>query len=93
MANMVNFNVRDIVDYDKCQQIFNFLRDSRADIALLQETHSCAKTIKIWRNEWGGQFIASHGASNSRGVAILFRHNAPCKINGVFRDINGRVII
>ena len=41
----------------------------------------------------GDQIIFSHGSTNLRGVAILFKHGANYKIHKVNRDDKGRVLI
>ena len=62
-------------------------------IILLQETHSTPDCEKLWKNEWGSNIIFSHGASNSRGVAILFpRHIDYTIVNSILHE-HGRYII
>ena len=93
MANIISFNVRGIAEVNKHRQIFNFICYKRADIALCQEMHPSGKMSRVWRNEWGGQKLFPHGATNSRGVAILFKHGANYKIHKVNRDDKGRILI
>ena len=62
--------MRGLANENKRRKIFNFYRP-RADIILIQESHSEANTISIWKNEWGGQILASHGETNSKGVIVL----------------------
>ena len=40
-----------------------------------------------------GEIYYSHGESNKRGVAILFREGVEIKVNGVERDKQGRYLI
>ena len=47
---------------------------------------------KIWKSEWGGKIVFSHGLSNSRGVCILFRPEFSFKIHDIKRDNEGRLL-
>ena len=90
MLNIISFNVKGIAEKNKRRQIFDF----NADISLLQETHSSNKISKILQNEWGGgKILYSHGETNARGVAILFKHGNNYKIHKVYCDLAGRVLI
>ena len=50
---------------------------------------------KQWGCEWNGEVLYSHGTSRSKGVAILFNENPQIcyKINSIFRDDQGRILI
>ena len=74
---ILSLNVRGLQDVNKRRAIFNFYRD-RADIMCFQETHSTVKDEIIWRNEWGGTIVFSHGTSQARGVVILFKKAHVC---------------
>ena len=69
-----SFNVRGLSGETKRIAIFKWLKTSKGNIHFLQETHSTTKCVKSWEREWDGEIIFSHGASNSRGVAILKKH-------------------
>ena len=69
---LISLNVKGISNFKK-RTIFTWSRKRNADITFLQETHSTAESIVQWKNEWGGELIACHGSSNSRGVAILIK--------------------
>ena len=58
-----------------------------------QETHSDAKSEAMWKNEWNGECMLSHGDTNSRGTTILFKKSPALKINKVTHDIAGRYTI
>ena len=64
-----------------------------ADILILQETHSTAEREKLWRNEWGGEAIFSHGTNMARGVAVLTSKEIFQNINNIYLDASGRCII
>ena len=69
------------------------MRDKSSDIVLLQENHSSNRTATIWKNEWGGQVTYSHGNTNGKGVAIMFRHGVEHKISKVSWDTRCRLLI
>lgn len=37
--------------------LFSFLQRNKADVILLQETHSCFDDENFWQNEWGGKIV------------------------------------
>ena len=68
-------------DDAKRNAVFSKLKRSAAGIYLLQETHSTPKMEQRWQHEWGNKnMYFSHGASNSRGVAIMITNNYDANI-------------
>ena len=47
----------------------------------------------VWRNEWGGVTLFSHGTNKERGVMVLVKKGFPLNIYKIYCDINGRYII
>ena len=90
---MITCNVRGLSDPVKRRELFIYLRSRKANIAFLQETHSCKKSYKRWRAEWGGEILFSHGESNARGVAILIDRTVNFQKLAVKTDHDGRFII
>ena len=45
---------------------------------------------KIWKSQWRGQCIFSHGTSASKGCAVLIKKNCGVKIHFVKNDTLGR---
>ena len=88
---ILTLNVRGLADAKKRKLILEYYR-SRAEIILLQETHSEKKDEKIWQSQWGGPIIFSHGTSNARGVAILFKKQAYFNITKQISDYEGRYV-
>ena len=72
--------------------IFNEYR-KLVDILVIQETHSSVKSYELWRNEWGGDVIMSHGESNARGVSVFIKKNTNLIIQNIKCDLEGRYII
>ena len=83
--------MRGLANKQKRKLIYEYYR-FQADIFLLQETHSEKATENIWRSEWGGPALFSHGSSSARGVAILFRKGFHCNISNIMTDFEGRFI-
>lgn len=77
----------------KRRALFSNLRQMKADFYLLQETHSTQNEEIIWRAEWGGQAVFSHGSSNSKGVAILFDRGISPTISNTIKDDEGPFLI
>jgi len=87
-----SFNVRGLREEKKRHSIFRFLRRKKVDVCLLQETHSTLREEDIWKNQWGGNIIFNHGASNSKGVMILIRPGFDLKVIDTEKDSNGRFL-
>ena len=64
-----------------------------ADILIMQETHSTVDCEKIWEKEWGGKAIFSHGTELARGVAVFMSNVLYQKIDNVYKDTDGRLIM
>jgi exonuclease III len=77
----VTLNVRGLNNYKKRRTIFNWIKRKNFDIVCVQETHSSKKDEPEWKKEWGGDVLFSHGASNSRGVMVLFRNGFEYSVN------------
>ena len=84
--------MRGIADNAKRRAIFENSRFN-ADLLILQETHSTIESEKVWRNEWGGDVIFSHGTSNARGIAIFIKKEISQQVQNIYRDTDGRLII
>lgn len=87
-----SLNVNGIGNAIKRRVIFNVLREQKADIYLIQETHSTPESGFLWAREWGGQAFFSHGLSGSRGVAILIDRKFDIQVLATVRDTEGRFI-
>ena len=89
---LVSLNVRGLGDFKKRKMIFLWAKRQKADILLLQETHSTNNLEQQWKNEWGGEIIFSHGTNRARGVAILIRQGLEVEQMNMFIDCYGRFI-
>lgn len=90
---IITLNVNGIRLPSKRRALFTSLRKTKADFILLQETHSTHNDEVVWRAEWGGEIIFSHGRSNSKGVAILIKRSISLDITHLYLDTDGRYII
>ena len=84
--------MRGLSDVIKRRSIFDFYR-KRADIIVLQETHSCKGTEQIWEAEWGNKILFSHGETNARGVCVLIKSGTKIEVNNVYCDTDGHLVI
>ncbi len=95
MANLkiFSYNCNGIgSNVSKRRQVFQYIRLKKADICILQESHSTKKMEKIWKAEWGGEILYSHGLSNSRGVCLLFKPGLIFTAHDIKRDTQGRLL-
>ena len=61
----------------------------------MEETHSSTNDEQIWKKDWDGEILYSHGSANSRGVAILLPKDIDTnfKIISIERDLHGRILM
>ncbi len=70
--NIGSLNINGYRDVRKGATLFKYLQLEKADVILLQETHTDACNETDWINEWEGSISLSHGTNVSAGVAFLF---------------------
>ena len=83
--------MRGLRDTIKRRAIFNFYR-KRGEVICVQETHSIETDEVVWKAEWGGEILFSHGTSTSKGVCVLIPKGWMETITGIERDTSGRLI-
>ena len=88
-----SMNCNGLGDKSKRKKVLTWLKSKQEEIFFLQETHSTSATETDWRACWEGEIYFSHGASNSTGVAILFKKNDSIKIDKVREIHQGRVLL
>ena len=90
----MSYNARGLGDILKRKEVFYWLNQKKGKkIFLLQETHTTVSSEPIWKNEWEGDILFSHGSSQARGVAILFKKDLALHIHNVTKDNQGRYIV
>ena len=95
MSNLriFSYNCRGLNDTIKRRDVFNLFQTKKADVLCLQETHFVKDIEKKIYSEWNGLGYFSHGKSNAKGVAVLFRKDLNIKINSIKTDDSGNFII
>ena len=71
---ILSLNCRGLGNKSKRIDIFSRLRDDRADIVLLQDTHWDPNIVSLVREEWNFTFLSTEYDTRSRGTAILFNN-------------------
>ena len=89
--NIGTFNVKGLASREKRLKIFEFLKQKKFDISLLQEVHCKDVDSNSWRKEWGGDIFLSGRDSNSKGVGILINPNLDFKCIDYKEIIQGRL--
>ena len=90
----ISVNVRGLNTPEKRQKIFSWLRESKIDIILLQETHFIEKNESLYNLTWKGKtFHAYSDSTFSRGVSVLFSETVNVNVKNVRRCDDGRKIL
>ena len=96
-VKIITLNVRGLRGKDngvpKRRKVFSWLKKQRADIFLLQETHSDERSGAIWLREWGGLGFLSHGDNSSCGAAVLIKPGLNIEIRDVKFCKRGRFVV
>ena len=91
--DILSLNVKGFGDKNKCISVLRWLKKRKHKIIFIQEAHCCKDVEKIWKREWEGNMIFSHGTTNSRGCMVLLSSYLDYSINSTKVDSNGRFII
>ena len=92
--NIMTLNVRGLHNRTKRHNIFQWIKDNKCDIALLQETYCTEKLSCIIQNEWDGVNIHNTTtSSHSRGVSILFSNCLSVSVKDKHADEKGRKLL
>ena len=93
MLVIASINCNGLRDNTKINIVFEYLERKKITIALLQKTHSENKDESLWKKQWGGNIIFSHGLRNLRGVAILISNKISHKLINTKIDKEGRWVM
>ena len=78
----------------KRRSIFTYLKDQTRHFYFLQETYSEPKDEIVWRSEWGGKILYSHGTNRKKGVCILISPQFnEFQIEYSCSDSEGRIVL
>ena len=91
--NIVSDNVRGLSNDKKRLTLYEWVKENKYDIILLQETHChLKKDTIIWGKEWKRKSIWCKGTSRSKGVTVLFKEISRLEYSNDVIDPNGRFI-
>ena len=90
---ILSFNANGIGNYHKRKDVFDFLREKKAHIVMLQETHLKTEDQNLIRAMWGYECILNGTSTNSNGVGIFFNSNFQYKLHRMTKDLDGKYII
>lgn len=93
LIECISWNCRGLHKLIKVKQVINRVKQLRAKIVFLQETHLLANETSKIKHRWPGHVIASSYSTNARGVMILILKSIPIQIERVTEDPNGRFLI
>ena len=87
-----SLNVRGLKNKKKRRSIFTYLKDQKCHFYFLRESYSELKDEIVWKSEWAGEILYSHGKNRKKGVCILispkfngfYEENGHCKLLKVF---------
>ena len=91
LLKLLSVNTQGLNDVIKRRAIFNFYRP-KAEIILLQETHSTIESEIIWKAEWQGEILFSHGTGKARGICVLLPKGLMQKVTNIVKDTAGRIV-
>ena len=93
-CKFLSLNVRGLKNKKKRRSIFTFLKDQKCHFYFLQETYSEPKDEIVWKSEWAGEILYSHGTNRKRGVCILISPQFnDFQIEYSCSDPEGRIIL
>ena len=79
LLTIVSFKVNRLRNNLKRKTIFHFFKNKKFNFILHQETHFNHTDEKLWKCEWKGNILYSHGNNYSDGVAIVVKKSLRCK--------------
>ena len=88
----MTFNRNGINNHRKLKDVFYYLRQQKADIIFLQETHLKFEAERFITSGWGFDCFLLGVNTNKNGVAILFNNTFKCYFFNTVRDPNGWVL-
>uniref|UniRef100_A0A8C9YKI4 Endonuclease/exonuclease/phosphatase domain-containing protein n=1 Tax=Sander lucioperca TaxID=283035 RepID=A0A8C9YKI4_SANLU len=89
----LSWNVKGLNHPVKRNRVLAHLRQLKAGVAFLQETHLCIADHNHLNRGWKGQIFHSSFQARARGVAILIYNTKPFVPKDIISDKNGRYIV
>ena len=92
LIKILSLNVKGLRNPVKRRALFLYLKNQKADLYCLQETHSKKEDEIPWASEWGGKILFSHGTEHSKGTCIMQTPNSLFFLKSLLIDPNGRFV-
>ena len=90
---ILSLNCRGLRNKTKRYDVMNYLKNLKAEIICLQDTHLTESDWNDCRNLWDGEVILHGERTNARGVAILINNTLEYQIKRIEKDGQGNAII
>ena len=90
----VTLNVRGLGNRDKRLKLFNYLKEKKTDVILLQETFCTNELCDTFNKDWDGAvYHSSAPTSHGKGVCIMLSNTVDFEFISCHTDSNGRRIL
>ena len=86
-------NIRGLRQQFKRRDIFDPIKNLRANIICLQETHLIQKDFNMLSKEWNLEYYIAGDSTNSRGVMVMLNNTFEYKVKQFIKDPEGRCVI
>ena len=90
---ILSLNVRGIRNKEKKKTLFSWIRNQKAKIVFLQETHATNDLQKLIENELKGTWVFANGDNRARGVCVYISNTLECQIVNFKATSDGRKIL
>ena len=77
--DLIPANIRGLRQLFIRRDIFEYIKNQKADIVCLQETHLIQKDLNMLRKEWNVDYFIAGNSTNSRGVMIMLNNTLNIK--------------
>ena len=92
-VKICSLNCRGLRNLQKRRDVFNFLREKKASIYCLQDTHLLNSDDASVHTQWGFDSILCQGKNDARGVMNLFLNNFEYKLLRTKKDDKGNLLV
>uniref|UniRef100_A0AAX7U0C5 exodeoxyribonuclease III n=1 Tax=Astatotilapia calliptera TaxID=8154 RepID=A0AAX7U0C5_ASTCA len=90
--NFVSWNVKGLNHPVKRRKVLSHIKQFKAAVVFLQETHLRDSDNSRLMSRWAGQHFHSTFQAKARGVSILIDQNIPFEEHNVISDTSGRYV-
>lgn len=93
VIKFISWNVNGLRAHIKRYKVLNYLKQKKADVMMLQETHLTERETFRIKDRWIGHTVHNTYNQKQRGVSILFSKHLKVQIQKEYKDEEGRIII